>query len=381
MDDVSHPMNFLLTEDLDINLPKAGQIRRGTVVEQANNSVLVDIGAKSEGLIPNSEWETLDTVAREQLSVGKDVYVYVVDPEDENGNIILSYSKAAEEQDWQTAHELHSSQDTYQGQVVGFNKGGLLVRVGRLRGFVPVSQLGTGRQVGRPDTSADYLRKMVGETLYLKAIEVDRERNRLILSERAAAKEIREAQRSNLLRDLQEGDIREGKVVNLTDFGAFVDIGGIEGLIHLSELSWKRVVNPAEILKLGDQVTVYVLSVERDRQRIALSMKRLENDVWHTIDEVYRVGQLVEATITKLTKFGAFARLTDGYQLEGLIHISELAEGHVNHPRDAVKPGQLVTLRIIRIDQDQRQLGLSIRQVTSDKFMASDLADVLGEKK
>jgi small subunit ribosomal protein S1 len=198
------------------------------------------------------------------------------------------------------------------------------------------------------------------------------------MSERAAAKESRAARRANLLESLQEGEIREGAVVNLTDFGAFIDIGGIEGLVHLSEMSWKRISNPAELVQLGDKVQVYVLSIDQERQRIALSMKRLEADPWSIVDELYQAGQLTEATITKLTKFGAFARLNDEYELEGLIHISEMSEERVNHPRDVVKPGDVVTVRIIRVDPEQRQLGLSLKQVASDKFLEADLAAAMG---
>jgi small subunit ribosomal protein S1 len=374
----SHPMDFLLTEELDVGIPEAGEIRKGVVVEHLSNAILVDIGAKSEGVISGDELDDLSESARKRLAVGNEVSVYVIDPEDAYGNIVLSFAKAAEEQDWQTAQTLMDSRESYESEIVGYNKGGLLVQIGLLRGFVPVSQLGLDHRVGRQGAAVEQLRKFVGQPIRVKVIEVDRSRNRLIMSERAAAKESRAARRANLLESLQEGEIREGAVVNLTDFGAFIDIGGIEGLVHLSEMSWKRISNPAELVQLGDKVQVYVLSIDQERQRIALSMKRLEADPWSIVDELYQAGQLTEATITKLTKFGAFARLNDEYELEGLIHISEMSEERVNHPRDVVKPGDVVTVRIIRVDPEQRQLGLSLKQVASDKFLEADLAAAMG---
>jgi small subunit ribosomal protein S1 len=309
------------------------------------------------------------------LAVGSEIFVYVVDPEDKDGNIILSYTKAIEEQDWITAKELLDNQEAYQGKVVGYNRGGLLIKMGQVRGFVPASQLSLSRQISSTgETTEEQLRKIVGQKIYAKVIEVDRSRNRLILSERAATKEMRESQRLHLLDNLKEGEVREGRIVNLADFGAFVDIGGIEGLVHLSELSWKRVNHPGEKLKLGDQVKVYVLNVDQERQRVALSMKRLEADPWNNMGAQYQVGQLVEATITKLTKYGAFARINDEYELEGLIHISELSADHVKHPRDMVQKGDIVAARIIRIDSEQRQLGLSLKRVASDDFVEADLA-------
>jgi small subunit ribosomal protein S1 len=374
-----HPMDFLLSGDLELDLPKAGDIRQGEVIEHLKNAILVDIGAKSEGIISGSELDALDEDALEQLAVGKAVNVYVVDPEDDEGNIILSYAKAAEEEDWQLVDELARGGETYQGKVVGHNKGGLLVQVGQLRGFMPISQLANNRNFDRERSTPEQLRVIVGKPITAKVIEVDRSRNRLILSERAAMKERRAEQRERLLSELQKGDVRAGRVVNLTDFGAFVDIGGLEGLVHISELSWKRVNDPRDVLQLGQEVEVYVLDVDQERQRVALSLKRLETDPWTIVDQLYDEGQLVEATVTKLAQFGAFARIGDDYELEGLIHISELSEDRVNHPREVVHPGQTVTLRIIRIDPEQRQVGLSLKQVSSAEYMDADLAMALDD--
>jgi small subunit ribosomal protein S1 len=371
----AHPMNFLLTESFDLGFPQAGEIREGQVVAHRSHEILVDIGAKTEGIIVGPEVERMDSDTREQLAVGNQVQVYVIEPEDPDGNIILSFAKAMEAEDWDLAQRLLDTQDVYEGRIVGFNKGGVLVRVGRLRGFIPASQLSNKRSMGGPRGSAEErLRSLVGEEVLARVIEVDPNRNRLILSERAAMKEIRAAQRAKLMSELQEGDVRSGRIVNLADFGAFVDLGGVEGLVHLSELSWRRVAHPSEILKVGMPVEVYVLGVDNDRNRVALSMKRLETDPWTTIDQRYHVGELVEATVTKLTKYGAFARLNDEYELEGLIHISELSDEHVNHPQEVVEEQQVVAARIIKIDAKQRQLGLSLKQVTAAHYLESDLA-------
>jgi len=370
----SHPMDFLLDEEL--NFPVAGEVRSGTVVSHNNNEILVDIGAKSEGVIDSKEVSTFDDETLARLEVGNEIYVYVVNPEDSKGNIVLSYSKAAEVEDWERAAKSLENQDVIKCKVLGFNRGGALVGYGLLRGFVPNSQLSRDRQISRNDQTEKQraLQNMIGETLKVKVIEVDRERNRLILSENAAGKEIREARKAELLEDMEEGTVLKGQVVNLADFGAFVDIGGIEGLVHLSEMSWKRISKPSDLLKVGDEVEVVVLNVDEDRQRIALSMKRLQPDPWSLIDDTYEVGQLIEVTITRLTKFGAFARLQDDYQLEGLIHISEMSEGRVENAQEIVKPNDTVMVRIIRIDPDQRQLGLSLKQVSSDRYIENDLA-------
>ncbi len=374
-DATDHPMAMLLDDNYEVDIPTAGEVRDGEVVDYNGKEILVDIGAKSEGLIVVDEVESLDEAAREILAVGNTVRVMVVSPEDRNGNIILSYVKALQEQDWIMAAELLESQEVFQGQAVGYNRGGLLVKLGQVRGFVPASQLGNHRRSGAGrGSNEERLAGLVGEDITAKVIEVDRGRNRLILSERAAMKEIRAAKREKILAQIEAGETRQGHIVNLADFGAFVDIGGVEGLVHLSELSWKRVDHPSEVLNVGDDVEVYVLNVDQERNRVGLSLKRLEPDPWTIIRSVYSEGELIEATITNLTRYGAFARVNDDYALEGLIHVSEMAEEHVEHPHDIVRKGQVVAARIIRIDPDQRPLGLSLKQVSSPKYLEADLA-------
>jgi small subunit ribosomal protein S1 len=366
-------MSFLLDDDYYLDLPQPGEIREGQVIAHESFEVLIDIGAKSEGIITGEELDSLDPDTRDLLSVGNSIPVYVVNPEDQDGNIILSYKKAVEEEDWLEAQNLLDNQDVYKGKIIGFNRGGVLMMFGQVRGFIPASQLSNHRRM-KEKSGQEGLQELVGQTITVKVIEVDRSRNRLILSEKAAMKEVRAAKRQQILSDLEEGDICDGRIVNLADFGAFVDIGGIEGLVHLSELSWKRVNHPEDLVEVGDEVQVYILSVDEDRGRVALSLKRLEPDPWSKIDELYKEGDLAEVTITKLTKYGAFARLEDDYSLEGLIHISELSNEHIDLPQDIVETGQVVTARIIRVDSDRRQLGLSLKQVASAEYLENDLA-------
>jgi len=259
--------------------------------------------------------------------------------------------------DWERATRLFETKEPVELEVVGCNRGGLLVRFGDLQGFVPASQLlDLPRELNSQARQAELARR-IGDQLRLRVIELDPERNRLIFSERAAANgQDAEA----LLASLSEGDVCTGQVTNLCGFGAFVDLGGVEGLIHISELSWGRVNHPSDVVRPGDQVQVYVMAVEPDQHRVALSLKRLKPDPWTLVDQRYRVGQLIEVEITNVVSFGAFARVDEG--LEGLIHISELAEGNFLHPRNVVREGERVVARIIHIDSANHRLGLSLRQ-------------------
>jgi small subunit ribosomal protein S1 len=364
-----NPMSALLDSDYGLSMPSRGEIREGVVARVTPSEILVDVGAKSEGVITGRELDNLDEATRRGLSVGQKLLVYVIDPEDRNGNIVLSLTRAREEQDWRDAETLLGSQDVYSGSIAGFNKGGLIVKLGNVRGFVPASQLGPSRRRrSEGDTPEQKWARMVGEPMQVKVIEVDRGRNRLILSERAAAKESREAQKDKLLAEIKPGDVRRGHVISLAEFGAFVDIGGADGLVHLSELSWKHITHPNEVLRVGQEVEVVVLNVDHERKRIGLSLKRREDDPWTAIQKKYQIGQLIKGTITKLAKFGAFARIDGEDEIEGLIHVSELAEGHIDHPRDVVSEGQSLTLRVLKIDADKRRMGLSLKRVSSADY-------------
>jgi small subunit ribosomal protein S1 len=372
-------MDQLLVESYSLPTVKAGDILDGTIVSITPTEITVDVGAKSEGIITGRELERLSPEVLSDLKVGDPVVTYVVRPEDKDGHIVLSLARAQQERDWREAERLFQTQQIFEATVTNYNRGGLVVRMGKLRGFVPASQLvnpppssGEESASAGQDASASEQRwaKMVGQKLQLKVIEIDRRRNRLILSERLAMREWRKEQKERLLNELQRGDVRKGVVTSLQPFGAFVDLGGADGLIHLSELSWRRVSHPREVLQVGQEVEVYVLNVDRDKRRIGLSLRRLQPEPWSVVTERYKVGQVVEGTITKLANFGAFARIDDG--IEGLIHISELAKHRVNHPKEVVKEGDTLPMRIIRIDPARRRMGLSLKRVADEDYAEYD---------
>ncbi|WP_026369557.1 30S ribosomal protein S1 [Kallotenue papyrolyticum] len=335
----------------------------GVIMHIDRDELLVDIGSKAEGVVPAKEMQSLLPEERAALKVGDEVLVFVVQPEDKEGRAVLSLDKARQEKSWRRLQQQFEAGEVLQARVINYNKGGVLVNLDGVRGFVPASQV-SGISRGSDSQKQSDMAKLVGSTLTLKIIEINRARNRLILSERQAVQEVREARKDEILDTLREGDVREGTVTSITDFGAFVDIGGADGLVHLSEISWSRVKHPGEVLKVGDKVKVYVLNIDSDRKRIALSIKRTQAEPWQTISGRYELGQLVEATITQLASFGAFARLEDG--VEGLIHVSEMGDGRIQHPREVVKEGDTVPVRIIRIDPARKRIGLSMRRVEGD---------------
>jgi small subunit ribosomal protein S1 len=341
---------------------KHGDVVEGTVMRLGRDEILVDIGAKTEGIIPQHELQSLTPEEREALAIGDTLLVSVVQPENNEGHAVLSLDRARQERSWRDLQKRYDAGEVIQARVTGHNKGGLLVNLEGVRGFVPSSQI-SSLPPGEANKQAEMAR-MQNQTLPLKIIEINRNRNRLILSERQAMQEQREAMRTRLLGELSSGQIRRGRVSSICDFGAFVDIGGADGLIHLSELSWKRVSHPSDVLKVGDEIDVYVLSVDPNERKIALSLKRTQPEPWSTITENYHLGQLVRGTITQLTTFGAFARLEDG--IEGLIHVSELAEGRVAHPKNVVNVGDSLELKVIRIDPAKRRIGLSLKRVNED---------------
>ena len=341
---------------------KHGDVVEGTVMRLGRDEILVDIGAKTEGIIPQHELQSLTPEEREALAIGDTLLVSVVQPENNEGHAVLSLDRARQERSWRDLQKRYDAGEVIQARVTGHNKGGLLVNLEGVRGFVPSSQI-SSLPPGEANKQAEMAR-MQNQTLPLKIIEINRNRNRLILSERQAMQEQREAMRTRLLGELSSGQIRRGRVSSICDFGAFVDIGGADGLIHLSELSWKRVSHPSDVLKVGDEIDVYVLSVDPNERKIALSLKRTQPEPWSTITENYHLGQIVRGTITQLTTFGAFARLEDG--IEGLIHVSELAEGRVAHPKNVVNVGDSLELKVIRIDPAKRRIGLSLKRVNED---------------
>jgi small subunit ribosomal protein S1 len=269
-------------------------------------------------------------------------------------------TRARAERGWRNLQQKFEAGETVEGEVVEHNKGGLVANVEGVRGFVPLSQIAELRRGGPEDSVEARLEAMKGRTLLLKVIEMNRRRNRLILSERAALQERRAREKDRLLSELQPGDTRSGVVSSICDFGAFVDLGGADGLVHLSELSWGQVAHPSQVVKVGEKVDVYVVGVDRDNKKIALSLKRLQGEPWTRVQDKYQVGQVVNGKITKLAAFGAFAEIEAG--VEGLIHISELSDDRITHPKQVVREGDELPLKIIRIEPSRHRLGLSLRQ-------------------
>lgn len=339
--------------------PQFGDVIDGTIMRIDRDEMLVDIGSKSEGVITAREFSTLTDEEREQLSVGDTVLVFVTQPENPDGVIGLSIDRARQEKSWRNLQEKYDNSEVLEAEVVNYNKGGLLVNLDGVRGFVPASQV-TEITTGDEAQKQAEMARLVGRSLTLKIIEINRNRNRLILSERQALQERRDEMKEKLIEELTEGEVRRGRVSSICDFGAFVDVGGADGLVHLSELSWSRVRHPSEVLSVGQEVDVYVLGINAEERKIALSIKRTQPEPWSWVATKYEVDQLVIGTVTQLANFGAFARIEDG--IEGLVHVSELSEARVGHPRQLVHEGQDLLLRIIRIDPARRRMGLSLRR-------------------
>jgi small subunit ribosomal protein S1 len=364
----SRSMDVLLQEGYDYRSPRRGDIRRGVVLSVESERVVLDLGLKRDGIVSASDLQRLGQDTAGRMQVGDEVPAFILKPEDRDGNISVSLYRARREQDWLDAQELSTSGDIWEGEVNGYNKGGLIVPFGKVRGFVPASQIDRFQRRLEPEEKQRRLAALVGQRLPLKVIEVNRRRRRLIFSERAGRRIWRRKQRQRLLSELCEGDVVRGTVSTLRDFGAFVDLGGADGLVHVSELSWGWVNHPREVVQVGDEVDIYVLRLDRERNRIGLSLKRLQPDPWTLVDVKYEVGQLVEGVVTKVVRFGAFVEIEPG--LEGLLHVSEFAEIAPRDPRDLVQEGDRLLVRIIRIQSWRRRMGLSLRQVSEAEWEA-----------
>lgn len=340
---------------------RRGEIIEGTVVGTDRDGILVDIGAKSEGIIPPHEMQCLQPEGASRLRAGDKILVSVVQPESQEGQVILSLDRARGERGWRVLQDYMDANEAFEGYVTGSNKGGLLVNVEGVNAFVPLSQIVAGPDRGSPENTQRALSEWVGKTITLKVIELNRRRNRAILSERSAVQEKRAAEKERLLQELSEGDVKTGRITSIRDFGIFVDIGGADGLVHLSELSWERTPKtPQELFHVGQEVPVYVLKVDNEAKKIALSVRRAQPERWEEIVSGYREGQIVPGQVTKLAPFGAFVRLEG--PIEGLIHISELVDRRIAHPKEVVEEGDVVPVKIVRIEYDRHRLGLSLKQ-------------------
>jgi small subunit ribosomal protein S1 len=330
-----------------------GDVVSGRVVRIDNDEVLVDIGYKSEGVIPSNELSIRKNVdPHDEVEIGEEVDALVLTKEDQDGRLIVSKKRARFEKAWRNIEAAAESGQPVTGTVIEVVKGGLIVDLG-VRGFLPASLV----DIRRVPNLDEYM----GQPIECKVIELNRSRNNVVLSRRAVLEEERKEQRQEILDRLQPGLVVEGVISNIVDFGAFVDLNGIDGLIHISELSWSHVNHPSEILNIGDTVQVKVLDIDRDRQRISLGLKQTQEDPWQRVVDTYNVGDELEGTVTKVVTFGAFVEILDG--VEGLVHISELAAHHVENPREVVQPGDVVRVKILEIDSERRRLSLSIKRV------------------
>jgi small subunit ribosomal protein S1 len=380
LDAASLMEQFLNDPSHDYKSLKYGDVMDGVIMHLDREEILVDIGSKSEGIVPSREYSSLTSDERSALSVGDTILVFVVQPENQEGHAVVSIDRARQEKSWRRLQELHEANEVIEAEVTNYNKGGLLVNLDGVRGFVPASQVSEIRGGDEASKQADMAR-LIGTMLPLKVIEINRHRNRLILSERQAVQERRDVMKERLIEELTEGEVRKGRVSSICDFGAFVDIGGADGLVHLSELSWSRVRHPSEVLRVGQEVDVYVLGINAQEKKIALSIKRTQAEPWSRVASAYEVGQLVRGTVTQLANFGAFARIEDG--IEGLIHVSELVDDRVTHPKQVVSEGDDLLLRIIRIDPQRRRMGLSLRRAldTPDEDLIARFGDGVIEER
>lgn len=359
---------------------KTGDIVRGTVLKVDPSGVLVDIKYKADGLIsPDELSEKTFGSPEEVVKVGDVIDVFIENLENKEGNVVLSKKRADYEKKWKIASDAYRNKTLLEGKVIQALKGGLVIDCGGIRGFIPASQVSKKIE--------EALDSFMGKILPVKVIEVNPRQGKIVLSHKLAAGEREKLEVRKLLDELEVGQVRRGKVVSLKSFGAFVDLGGIEGLIHLSELSWKRVKHPSEVLKMDEEIDVFVLGVDRINKKVALGLKELQSDPWVNASELYKPGQIVKAKILRFARFGAFAELERG--LEGLIHISELSKEPVEKPEDALKIGDTVEVKILRVIPEEQKIGLSVKEVLLDREKQAippaeekkvTIADIIAEK-
>jgi small subunit ribosomal protein S1 len=342
---------------------KEGDVVSGKVVRIDKDEVMVDIGYKSEGVIPSNELSIRKSVdPSDEVQLGEEVDALVLTKEDQEGRLILSKKRARFEKAWRKIEAAAESGEPVEGTVIEVVKGGLILDLG-VRGFLPASLVDIRR--------VHNLDEFMGQKLECKVIELNRNRNNVVLSRRAVLEEERKEVREQILGRLQPGQVVEGKISNIVDFGAFVDLDGIDGLIHISELSWSHVNHPSEVVSIGDTVRIKVLDIDRDRQRISLGLKQTQEDPWQRVVSTYRPGDVLEGKVTKVVAFGAFVEILPG--VEGLVHISELADHHVDNPGEVVEPGGVLNVKILEIDEERRRLSLSIKRVEGQNMPLRDL--------
>jgi small subunit ribosomal protein S1 len=349
-----------LEQDLDLDLPGRGDLREGVIVEVRPSELLVNVGSKRDGVVPSSDLARLDPEYVKNLHEGQTVDVVITRQPDDDGIFVLSMADALQQRDWITAQALLESGEITTHRVVGYNKGGLTVEFNHLRGFVPASHIVDMPRNLSEDQRRAELEGRIGQKMRLKVIEVERRRRRLVMSESLAEREYQAQRREELFKTLNVGDVITGEVRSLRPFGAFVDIGGSDGLLHVSEIGWSNINHPREALEVGQTIDVQVIRIDPENQRIALSRKRLLPNPWDTVEDRYHPGDIVPATVTRVVDFGAFAELEPG--IEGLIHISELADIAIAEPLKTVRVGDQIQVKVLRVDRKRQRVGLSLRQ-------------------
>lgn len=352
----------LLEESLAESRIERGDIVSGTVLSIDNQGLIVDIGWKQDGIVTRGDIERMGMHTAD-FQVDTEIDVAVVNLNDSDGNLILSAAQARQNEDWKRAEELMNSETIWSGEISDTNKGGVIVSFGHLRGFVPASHVIDLPRGLKEEERLERLQQMIGNTISVKVIEVNRKRRRLVFSQLEAEQENRAARKEALLRELTEGASRKGVVSGLCDFGAFVDLGGADGLIHISELAWRRVRHPSQVVAVGDEVEVYVLNLDDQGKRIGLSLKRMQPNPWSLVDDMYHIGQLVEGNISRLESFGAFISLEPG--IEALLHVSQMSANPEENPLRHLYEEQKLLMRIISIESDRQRLGLSLTEVTA----------------
>jgi small subunit ribosomal protein S1 len=346
-----------------------GDVVKGKVVRIDKDEVLVDIGYKAEGVIPSTELSIRKSVdPADEVELGEEIDALVLTKEDSEGRLVLSKKRARFEKAWRRIEAAAESGEPVEGSVIEVVKGGLILDLG-VRGFLPASLVDIRR--------VHNLDEFLGQTLECKVIELNRSRNNVVLSRRAVLEEERKEVREQILGRLEPGQVVDGKISNIVDFGAFVDLDGIDGLIHISELSWSHVNHPSEVVSIGDTVRIKVLDIDRDRQRISLGLKQTQEDPWQRVISTHRPGDVLEGTVTKVVAFGAFVEILPG--VEGLVHISELADHHVESPSEVVEPDTKLNVKILEIDEERRRLSLSIKRVEGGNMPMGDLGEQIEE--
>jgi len=364
VNDIGSQEAFLAAIDETIKYFNDGDIVEGTVVKVDRDEVLLDIGYKTEGVIPSRELSIKhDVDPHDVVKTGEHIEALVLQKEDKEGRLILSKKRAQYERAWGTIEKIKDEDGVVTGTVIEVVKGGLILDIG-LRGFLPASLVEMRR--------VRDLQPYVGRQIEAKIIELDKNRNNVVLSRRAWLEQTQSEVRQNFLNTLQKGQIRKGVVSSIVNFGAFVDLGGVDGLVHVSELSWKHIDHPGEVVEVGQEVTVEVLDVDLERERVSLSLKSTQEDPWQQFARTHQIGQVVPGRVTKLVPFGAFVRVEEG--IEGLVHISELADRHVEIPEQVVQVGDEIFVKIIDIDLDRRRISLSLKQANE-----GTIGEALGE--